>query len=44
MARKIAVHSDALFVVACIFIVSFGFNLYRRYQYEDLFQKHVDTE
>lgn len=44
MARKIAFHLDALVVVVLIFVVSFGFNLYQRYQYEDLLQKYVDIE
>lgn len=44
MARKLTIHSDALAVVAIVFVLSFGFNLYQRYQYENLLQKYVDTE
>lgn len=44
MARKITFHSDALMAVAIVFVLSFGFNLFQRYQYQDLLQKYVDTE
>jgi hypothetical protein len=44
MIKKVELHIDAIFAAAVVFAVSFGFNLYQRYQYSDLLQKYVDTE
>jgi len=42
--KKIVLHIDALAVIVCIFITSFGFNFYQRYQYSDLLKEHVGLQ
>jgi hypothetical protein len=39
--KKIGLHIDALAVIIIIFIMSFGFNFYQRYQYSDLLKEHL---
>jgi hypothetical protein len=39
--KKIGLHIDALAVIIIVFIASFGFNLYQRYQYSDLLKEHI---
>lgn len=34
--RKLGLHIDALIVIILLFLLSFGFNFYQRYQYSDL--------
>jgi len=35
---------DALVVIVVLFVGSFGFNVYQRYQYMDLLQAHIDLQ
>lgn len=44
MAKKIALHVDALVALALVFVVSFGFNLYQRVQYQSLLTEHVQLQ
>ena len=44
MARKVQVNLHTIIIIALLFLASFGFNLYQRYQYLDLLQDLVDTE
>ena len=44
MTKKIQLHIDALLVIVLIFLVSFGTNLYQRYQYSDLLKDYVEAE
>lgn len=37
---KIGLHIDAIIVIVILFMASFGFNLYQRYQYSDLLEAH----
>lgn len=34
--RKIGLHIDALAIIIILFLITFGFNFYQRYQYSDL--------
>ena len=38
--KKTELHIDALAMIIIVFIASFGFNLYQRYQYSDLLKEH----
>jgi hypothetical protein len=42
--KKIGLHIDALAVIIIVFLASFGFNLYQRYQYSDLLKEHVGLQ
>ena len=42
MRKKITLNLDAAIVIILVFIVSFGFNLYQRYQYSQVFQENMD--
>ena len=42
--KKIGLHMDALVVIVVLFVGSFGFNVYQRYQYMDLLQAHIDLQ
>lgn len=42
--KKIGLHIDALAVIVVVFITSFGFNLYQRYQYSDLLKDHIGLQ
>ncbi len=39
--KKITLHYDALITVLILFIASFSFNFYQRYQYSDLLHEHI---
>jgi hypothetical protein len=42
--KKFALHIDALAVIIIVFVTSFGFNLYQRYQYSDLLKEHIGLQ
>lgn len=42
--KKATLNLDAIIVLVIVFAVSFGFNLYQRYQYRDLLQAKVDAD
>lgn len=42
--KKLALHIDALAVIIIVFLTSFGFNLYQRYQYSDLLKEHIGLQ
>ncbi len=42
--KKFALHIDALAVIIIVFLTSFGFNLYQRYQYSDLLKEHIGLQ
>lgn len=44
MVNKIYLHWDAMIVIVVLFITSFGFNLYQRYQYSDLLKESVEAQ
>ena len=44
MVKKYQLHLDAVIVLIGVFVISFGFNLYQRYQYGDLLQAYVDVK
>lgn len=44
MVNKIELHVDAIAVIILLFVTSFGFNLYQRYQYSDLMKEHVELQ
>ncbi len=41
--KKVSISLDMVIVIAVVFIISFGYNLYQKYQYQDLLQEHVDV-
>ena len=44
MAKKVSIHLDAVLGIVLIFIISFGFNLYQRYQFMDLLKEYGEAE
>ena len=44
MIKKVELHVDAIAVIVLLFVASFGFNLYQRYQYSDLMKEHVELQ
>jgi hypothetical protein len=42
--KKIGLNLDAFIAIIVVFLLSFGFNLYQRFQYSDLMQEHLDTK
>jgi len=42
--KKFTLHIDALAVIIIVFVTSFGFNLYQRYQYSDLLKEHIGLQ
>lgn len=40
--KKVEIHKDAVIAIIVVFIFSFSFILYQRYQYSDLLQENVD--
>jgi hypothetical protein len=42
--KKVELHVDAIAVIVLVFVASFGFNLYQRYQYSDLMEEHVELQ
>lgn len=39
--KKFTIHLDATIAVLVVFILSFGFNFYQRYQYQDLLDEYL---
>lgn len=42
--KKIGFHIDALVVIIFLFLLSFGFNFFQRYQYLDLLTEHFKIQ
>lgn len=42
--KKISLHIDAWIVIILLFIISFGFNFYQRYEYSDLLNDHIQLQ
>lgn len=42
--KKIGLHIDALAVIIFVFLASFSFNFYQRYQYSDLLREHISLQ
>ena len=44
MVKKVSIHLDAVITIVLIFLISFGFNLYQRYQFRDLLNEYGEAE
>ncbi|MDH3689849.1 MAG: hypothetical protein OEU36_10265 [Gammaproteobacteria bacterium] len=44
MSTKVSISRDTSIVIVLVFLTSFGFNLFQRFQYADLLQEHTDLE
>lgn len=42
--KKFGLHWDAALAIALVFVMSLGFNLYQRQQYQSLLQELVDAK
>ena len=42
--KKIGLHIDAVAVITILFILSFSFNFFQRYQYSDLLEEHSSLQ
>ena len=42
--KKFNLHLDALICISLLFILSFSFNLFQRYQYSDLLKEHTGMQ
>lgn len=42
--KKLGLHVDALAALILVFLLSFGFNFYQRYQYADMLEEHISLQ
>lgn len=42
--KKFELNLDAAVVILVVFLISFGFNFYQRYQYSDLLKEHISLQ